>query len=233
MVKEGKTANLVRIIFIMAAVILSGIGIINYVKISDFVNNSVCVDASVTKVESYTDVSGDTKYRAYISYSHNGKKYEDIQLPEYKNYMYEGLEIKDVYVDKDDICIVSDRMYISYVLYIIAGLIVFAVIVTYVVKLKKKHRLLALKITGDKKTGIIESAKIDRTYVEKGKHPYRFECTYPDEVSGNPTYCTSQRTWESPDEYIGNVVDIYVDKKDKSFYYVDLEDLIEKKSHKS
>lgn len=229
MVKEGKIANIVRVILVVAAIAITSFGLLEFTKVTSFKADATKVKAIISNVDSKIGVSGGTEYTAYVTYKHKGEEYENVLIPYYKSYMYEKYELKDFYVNNNnpkEFIIESDEIFMPKLMVVIGVLIVAVVIFTIFIEKNKKKKLLNLKVVGIKKDGIIKSGKKDMTYSEKGKHPYRFECTYEDEISGNPTYCTSLRTWEKPDEYIGEHIDIYVDKNNHSFYYVDLEKVI-------
>ena len=87
---------------------------------------------------------------------------------------------------------------------------------------RKRKRIME---TGERIYAQVKGSIVDTSYTINSKHPYRLECVYYDEVSGQPVICTSDIIWESPDAYMDKYVYVYVDREDRSRYVVDLKNI--------
>lgn len=51
------------------------------------------IDATISRIETYTDSDGDTQHTVYVDYRYGGKTYKDVELSRYSSSMDEGDEI--------------------------------------------------------------------------------------------------------------------------------------------
>ncbi len=225
--KMKNPVGMIRIIFGIIGLGLMIGGIIFLVNRINYMDNAVVIEAEITDIESYRDSDGDRHHTVYVTYEYEGKEYEDIRLSEYSSSMQEGKTI-EIYIDKTDATDVHTKSMFYFgpiMLMGMGGIFVLVAVIFIIVSAKKKNRIKKLVNEGVKIYGEVQGGFVDNTYTYNGRHPYKFNCVYHDQYSGQPVICTSDRTWEQPDFHIGKQVLIYVDKNDRSNYYVDLESI--------
>lgn len=225
--KRGDIYRLIGFIFVVIGLTIMAAGAAVFIKTNAFVDEAVEVKGKVSRIDTRIDLDGETNYTAYVTYKYEGKEYKNIRLNEYSSSLYEGKAI-ELYLDKDDFSNARLKSMVYLLAIIFAGigiifLIIGAVILIIGIKLKGKRK--KLKESGVRIYAQVQGGFLDTTYTYKGRHPYRLECVYYDERSGQPVICTSDIIWESPDKYIGKYVSVYADREDKSRYMVDLENI--------
>lgn len=230
----------VKIISFIAAIIFAAIGvafviagIVKYINTKEFVSKAALVDARVSRIESDNDDDGDTEYTAYVTYTYEGTRYENVRLSEYNSFLYEGRTV-ELYLDKENPKNVRIKsvIYLFEIIFIGVGglfLLISALIVVVRVRADRKRKRI-LK-TGVRIYAQVKGSVVDTSYTINSKHPYRLECVYYDEVSGQPVICTSDIIWESPDMYMDKYVSVYVDREDRSRYVVDLKNIVSDNSY--
>lgn len=227
----------VNIIKLIGIIIFGAIGIWGLVygasqiaKTSAFISDAAQVKAKVSKIKASIDSDGDTNYSAYVTYTYNEKEYKNIALREYNSSLYEGKAI-DLYVDKDNPKNVRIKSVIYFfpVAYIVIGVVFLSIgIIILLLMIKDKRRRKKIIKTGVKIYAQVKGSVIDTSYTINEKHPYRLECVYYDEMSGQPVICTSDIIWEAPEKYIDKYVPVYVDRNDRSRYIVDLKNITDR-----
>lgn len=89
----------------------------------------------------------------------------------------------------------------------------------------KKKKLLA---TGQKVYAEVTGGDYCYNVQVGRRHPFYLECKYVDPVTGATYLYRSETTWTDPTYYIGQSVDVYVDRENPKRYYVDVESLEKK-----
>lgn len=216
-----------KAVFGMVGFIMLAVGIILLIRTFSFMEDAAIVEGKITRIETSVDRDGETNHSAYVDYEYDGEEYGKVRLPEYTSSMYEG-KIVEIYIDRENPGKVhmKSMVYIAPIIFISIGAVFFTIAMVFVfVSVKKKRREALLIKNGKKVYGQVKGGIVDRTYRVNGKYPYRFECVYEDINSGQPVICTSDRTWETPDMYVGMQVLIYIDVNDRSHYHVDLDSI--------
>jgi hypothetical protein len=212
-------------VFLAAFVIMAVCGIVGLFMVKSFIEGAVEVNGKISKIESSIDpADGETTYTAFATYTYEGETYNNIKLSSYTSSMYEGKSI-ELYIDKSDPqnAKVKSFIYIGPIICFGLGVVfaaVFALMLGLIVGEKNQKRKIVQN--GRKVIAQVQAYVIDTTITVKSKHPYRLDCVYTDELSGQPVICRSDIVWESPEEYMGKYVAVYVDKKYPSRYVVDL-----------
>ena len=219
--------NILGAIFGVIGLIFAVTGVIILINTKEFVNDAVQVQGKISRIDSSIGNDGETDYTVFVTYTYNDEKYKNIRLNEYSSSMYEGKSI-ELYIDKEnpEKAKTKSMVYVLPIVFISLGG-VFAVvgIILLSINIRAKKRKENLKKTGEKIYAEIQGGFVETSYTLKGKHPYRLECVYYDNRSGQPVICTSDVVWESPDSYIGKQVAVYVDRKDRSRYVVDTDNI--------
>ena len=230
----------VKIISFIGAIIFAIIGeafviagIINYINTKEFVSKAALVEAKVSRIESDIDDEGDTEYTAYVTYTYEETKYKNVMLSEYNSSLYEGKDL-ELYLDKENPTNVRIKsvIYLFAIVFIGFGilfLLMSALII--ILRVRADRRRKRILKTGVRIYAQVKGSVVDTSYTINSKHPYRLECVYYDEVSGQPVICTSDIIWESPDMYMDKYVSVYVDREDRSRYVVDLKNIVSDNSH--
>ena len=91
-------------LFGILAIVFFLVGLWKFISYFRFIGTSEKVDAVVAEVDdSITGIDEDTErtiYAIYVTYTYQGKTYENVRLDGY-DVVYEGSEL-EVYVDRDD-----------------------------------------------------------------------------------------------------------------------------------
>lgn len=225
--KRADIFKLLGVIFGVIGLTLMAAGAAVFIRTNSFVREAAEVKGKVSRIDSSIDFDGETNYTAFVTYKYEGQEYKNIRLKEYTSSLYEGKTI-ELYLDKDDLGSprIKSMVYLLAIIFTGIGvifLIIGAALLIVGVRIKGRNR--KLKETGVRIYAQVQRGFVDTTYTLKGRHPYRLECVYYDERSGQPVICTSDIIWESPDMYIGKYVSVYVDREDRSRYVVDLQNI--------
>lgn len=216
--------KIISIVFAVVAIIMFAVAGIwgNFQK--QIVSNSNLVKATITDVKSFSGDDG-IEYNVSVKYQINGTKYES-KLSEYSSSMHEGKQI-ELYseIEQPENVHVKSLIYLGPIIFTILGfvfIIISMVLIVVLVNRKKKHKNLIKN--GRKVYAQISGGIIDYSCRVNGRNPYRLNCETID-ASGQVVICTSGHVLNTPESYIGKQVVVYIDKKDSSKYYVDLESI--------
>lgn len=181
--------------------------------------------------ENRADVKGillgtDGRSNTRVEYIYEGRTYE-AGLSEYSSSMHAGDEIA-LYVDKrnpEKVRTVELFYLPTFILCVVGApffILGFLFLFLYRRKEKRKQRLLQ---NGRKLYAEVTGGSVNFSYSVNGRHPYRLECRYTDETTGEVYFFGSYNVWLDPDLYLGQQVAVYTDPADYSKYYVDVEGL--------
>lgn len=222
----------VRLIFIACAVIFIAVGLIMNSVNSD--EGKIFTDAKISSIDSHIDARGNIKYDVYVEFEYKGKEYKNIVLPTYEDSMYEGMSV-GIRFNPDE----PEKIAYTYgdgnssnpIGIILAGVaVILGVGVSIVFSRNKSNKAKKLKKEGRLEYGIITEVKQDLSIAINRRHPYKVKCEYIDTQTGQTIICEGGRIWEDAQCYVGRQVKIYVDKKERWKYYIDVEELINSKS---
>lgn len=226
--KRVKIISLIgAIIFGIIGVVCVVIGTAEFVKTKEFVSDAALVKAKVSTIENDIDDEGDTDYTAFVTYTYEETEYKRVRLKEYNSSLYEGKTI-ELYLDKTNPRYVRIKsvIYMFPIVFIGVGIIFLLIgVIILIVRMRGDKKRKKIMETGIRMQAQVKGSMIDTSYTINSKHPYRLECVYYDELSGQPVICTSDIIWESPDMYMDKYVTVYVDREDRSRYVVDLKNI--------
>lgn len=233
--KKGKD-NLIIILFsIFAAVgilLLLGAAILA-VSSNRFGQAAERVTGVITDIDTYRNSDNDIKHSVLVSYTVRGKEYRDVRLNEYSSSMYEGAEIELLY-DPDEpgkVRTSSMAYFPSMILGIIGTVFALVGIIPCIIILRKRKQDKKLLAAGHVLHAQVESIDLNRNISMNGTHPYIVYCTYKDAYSGTLYRFKSGSIWTNPESVLprGAMIDVYVDEKDYSKYYVAVNEALQGK----
>lgn len=221
------TFYILGIFFIFLGGIFFGAGCGVIVSDINFKKTADKTQAVILEIERYTYRSGGknkTRGHVTIAYEVNGKDYVQ-ELSEYNSSMRKGEEI-DIYYNPDDpndfrTCSLT----IPVVFMGIGGLFMAlgaVFVATNIISAKRRKDLME---NGDALTGTITAVNMNRSVRINGRHPYKAECEVIDPFSSEKYLYSSQNVTNDISYLIGREVTVYVDKNDKSKYFVDIFEL--------
>ena len=79
--------------------------------------------------------------------------------------------------------------------------------------------------TGKRVYAEVTGGYLCRNYSVNNRHPYKIECRYKDDFTGQIYIYSSDYTWADPELYMGQQIAVYVNELDMSQYYVDVDSL--------
>lgn len=224
---EG-TLNLIGIIFLLIGVIMVIASVCTFVGAKRFEANAEKTTAVITEIDRYTTGSGDdrtTHYDVYVEYRVDRQVYNGI-LNTYTSSMYEGKEIEVMY-DPAKPTDVRVKDYIAPIILAIMGLVFGGVgggmFFANVAASGKRKRLLE---NGDRVTGTITNVITVMNVRINNRHPYKAEVEVNDPFTGEKYLYSSKQVLDDIYYMVGSTVDVYVDRDDKSKYYVDLDSVV-------
>ncbi len=211
--------------FSVVAIILLAIAVIWGSFQKEIIDSSELVEGVISDVKPVSGNDG-IDYRVSVKYNFNGTDYKR-ELSEYSSSMYEGKSI-ELYVEKEN----PENAHVKSLIYlgpiIVSGIgaifFIIAIILIIIFLRKKKHRS-DLISNGNKVYAEITGGIVDYSTRINGRNPYRLNCEVLDIYSGQKIIYSSGQVLDSPENYVGRQVAVYVDKKDNSKYYVDVESI--------
>lgn len=221
---EG-TLNLIGIIFLLIGVIMVIASVCTFVGAKRFEANAEKTMAVITEIDRYTTGSGDdrtTHHDVYVEYRVDRQVY-NCMLNTYTSSMYEGKEIEVMY-DPANPGDVRVNDYIAPIILAFMGLVFGGVgggmFFSNVAASVKRKKLLE---NGDKVTGTITNVITVTNVRINHRHPYKAEVEVNDPFTGERYLYSSKQVMDDIYYMVGSTVDVYVDRDDKSKYYVDLD----------
>lgn len=111
-------------------------------------------------------------------------------------------------------------------LFLVGGLFVFAGIFAIVSTLKNRVNRDDLRVTGQKCDGVIIQIVPDYSTTLNGRHPEIAVCHVVDSDTGETFEVKSTGYMSDLTKFIMMEVDVYIDRRDRSKYFVDIEKLV-------
>ena len=197
-------------------------GFIFMSKSLQFRKTAVEITGTITRITSHYDSDGDAHHSVQVSYSYNGRDFDNVALGFYSSNMYEGKDII-LLVDPENPAHMSSKSgdTFNYVFLMSMGIIFADVgIVPIIVSITGSIKSKKLMENGRQLHAIVECTDIDRSVRYNGRHPYVVFCTYQD-VSTDVTYrFKSKRMMRDPGYAPGDPIEVFVDPWDYSKYTV-------------
>ena len=231
--KAPSISFLMGIIYAVIGIIFLAVGIIVSVHNKEFFKNSKQTDAVISKIDKdyYRASDGErrTQHNVWVKYEVNGIQYEQL-LDYYDSDMSEGDIVTVNYSPDDPSEIKTDAAskVLDHVIIPLGGAFVLLGLILMLKKLlsdQKRKRLIRL---GECINGIITNVEINKFVTVNNRHPYRAECEVIDPYSGERLICRSDNITNDISFLIGREVTVYIDRKNKKNYFVDIYELIER-----
>lgn len=224
--KNAKSViTLIGIIFSIIGTVFLVTGIAVLIGHNSFINNAVQTEAEIVRIK--TDIISETnvKHCVYVEFYADGELIEG-KLNEYNSGMHEGDKIKICYDPDNPSDFRTDSMILELIFILIGG--VFAVLgaVFIILNILSGNRRKKLMQTGDRLTGKITDITINNAVRINGRHPFKAECEVINPFDGEKYLYSSENVTCNISELVGREVTVYVDRNDKSRYYVDIFELM-------
>lgn len=221
---EG-TINIIGIAFLFFGVLMITISVVTFVGAKKFEANAEKTIAVITDIDTYRTGSGDnrtTHHDVYVEYRVDRQVYNGM-LDYYSSSMYVGKEIEVMYNPNNPADIRGSSNF-TWIILAFMGLIfgavgggIFFTNVTAGGKCKK------LMENGDRVTGTITNVIAVTNVRINHRHPFKAEVEVIDPYTGEKYLYSSKQVLDDIYYMVGSTVDVYVDRDDKSKYYVDLD----------
>ncbi len=223
--KKGVAGIFVIIVFALFSTVFLLIGVFGKMSVDSFMSTAEKTDARITEIEVYyhKDSDGDRhkRHRVYVEYTVDGISY-DAKLNSYNSTMYEG-KIIEVYYDPDNPeKIMSDDSTLFIVFMCVGGVfaaITVAVAITIIVTSRKHKNLIT---DGTPYTGTIIDVRMITNIKVNGGHPYRADCEVINPITQERYLFSSENVYSDIRHLIGAPVVVYMDNRDPSKHYVDI-----------
>lgn len=192
-----------------------------------FMQNAEQTDAVISDIITYRDSDGDHRHTVFVTYTVDDVEYES-SINEYSTSMKIGKHIT-VYYDTDNPRDVNTGSKLLPILFMSLGgifIIVSGGMLGSV--LKKNSRRKRLLTEGERLTGTIKHVTVNTSIRVNGKNPYKADVEVIDSFSGETYLYSTGNVYLDLWQYEGQQVDVYVDRQDKSRYYVDVDGMTER-----
>lgn len=208
-------------IFTACGLIMLVIGICFAMSNAHFVKGAENVKGTITDIVSYRDHDGDLEHEVYVEYEYEGNRYE-TRLNEYSSSMNIGKSI-DLYVDPKDPYSAKGKgsIYILPIVFSVIGGVFTCVGLPFIlIGMRKQRHRKAMLENGECLYAIVVGSGINHAYRMNHRNPYWIDCQYQDPATGEQYLFRSGHVWEDPACYMGQQVPVYVNRNDRSQYYV-------------
>lgn len=209
-------------IFLFTGIVFVSLGAIFGFIEKDFKENGVPIKAEITNIVLERNYDGEIEREVYVSFDYSGVTYSDVYLGYSSSSMFEGQELEIYFTPADgDILYVEGNRVFIIVFSILGGFFCIfgiAILITGII-IKKVTR--PVQEYGIKYIGQAQQVEfVSGNYMNQ---TYMVHCTYSDNA-GITQYVRSSPvminpSWPLP---LGSPVDIYVDPKNPTKYYVDV-----------
>lgn len=221
---EG-TINIIGIAFMFFGVLMIIVSIVTFVGAKKFEASAEKTMAVITDIDTYRTGIRDartTHHDVYVEYRVDRQVYNGM-LDYYSSSMYVGKEIEVMYNPNNPADIRGSSNF-TWIILALIGLIfaavgggIFFANVTAGGKCKK------LMENGDRVTGTITNVITVTNVRINHRHPFKAEVEVIDPYTGEKYLYSSKQVLDDIYYMVGSTVDVYVDRDDKSKYYVDLD----------
>lgn len=178
----------------------------------------------------YNGYSGrhrDIEHEVFVTYTFEGETYERVLLQEYNSNMYVGKSITLFCDPKNPRKIRTETgFYLAVILLGGMGLTFSSVgIIPMLFTAKKKQKRKRLLANGRILHATVERVDWNTNITVNGQNPYVIYCSWKDEYTDVLYRFKSDNLWTDPSFIFdsGSEINVYVDGKDFSKYYVDAE----------
>lgn len=190
-----------------------------------FQSTAVEVQGTITSITAHRDSDGDSSHTVLVSYSYEGRDFDNARLGFYSSNMYEGKKIT-LLIDPDNPGRVTSRTgdTFGYIMLLGMGLIFsligFIPLVCILIKSQREKKLLK---EGKRLQATVERIDFDQAVTYNGRHPYLIFCTYWDAYQDVTYRFKSKDLTQEPGYAPGDPISVYVNPQDYSKYVVYVE----------
>lgn len=188
----------------------------------NFRKTAVEVTGTITEITSRRDSDGDVHHTTRVSYSYNGRDFDNVPLGYYNSNMYEGKDIL-LLVDPENPGHMTSKSgdTFTYILLLAMGAVFAAVgIIPLIGSLVGSRKRKKLMENGRQLHAVVERTDINTSVRYNGRHPYIVYCTYQD-IGADVTYRFKSRSlMQDPGYAPGDPIEVFVDPEDYSNYVV-------------
>jgi len=214
-------------IFTFVGLLFLGIGILYHHIYIGRTKNWILTKAEIIEIENNSFL--DEKHSVKIEFFVKNKAYQ-TELNEWNSNMKVTDRIEILYNPENPYhTITAEYPFLCFIFCLLGGLFTLIGTIPFIHiygknKLKKK-----LKENGDKIEATIDSVKFNMLYSVNGKHPYIVNCSYINPTDKKNYIFKSENIWFDINQIIEekniSKIIVYINKKNKRQYYVDIETL--------
>lgn len=224
--KNAKSViTLIGIVFFIIGMIFLVTGIAVLIVHNSFINNAVQTEAEIVRIKTDRLSETNTNHYVYVEFYADGELIEG-NLNEYNSGMHEGDKIKICYDPDNPSDFRTDSAILELIFILIGGVFALLGAVFIIINIRSAKRKKTLMQTGDRLTGKITDITINNAVRINGRHPLKAECEVINPFDGEKYLYSSENVTCNISELVGREVTVYVDRNDKSRYYVDIFELM-------
>lgn len=228
----GKSASImigIMVLIFGATGISNLISGIKYLKTNDTKEGYVTITATISDIVSKKTTNG-YSHEVYLTYTYDGVTYENKRYNTYSSSMYIGKEI-EILCDSEHPDRIQSKLGLklpTIVMFVIGGTftLVSIILVIVMIKLLRGPKDIKEKLLkkGLRLKAVIEEIRTETESYVTGGTAYRIICTYTDTNENIIYRFKSDLLLEDPSAnyYVGMPIEVVVDSKDYSQYYVNV-----------
>ena len=209
---------LIGIIFTFVGIILFSAGCVVMAKHISDKQNYEKTQANITEINH-------TNSNAFIEYTIDGITYEG-KLNEYSTNMQVGDPVWIYYDPEDPYEFISDSKIFEIIFISLGGFFTVIGVVFMIICYKKKRKVNELIVNGDKLSGTIVAVRTNYNIRVNNRYPFIADCEVINPYDNEKYLYRSENVMEDISMLVGMTVTVYVDRNDRSKYYVDIQELL-------
>lgn len=231
--KNNKFLKLFYGIFALVGIGMLAGAVVVFLSSQKFMSEAEEVSGVIETIETYRDSDNDVHHRAYVSYTYNGREYDNVRLSFYSSNMYEGKSIT-LYCDPNDPgrVVAKEGNLFACITLLFMGIIFSCVgIIPTIVLICRNTKHKKIRESGKMLYATVEKIDCNTSYTVNGRHPYVIFCNYRDDYRDITYRFKSENLWSNPEPAItiGSAIKVYVEENNYKNYYVDAESMIQGK----
>lgn len=228
--KSEKILKLIFVFFAVVGIILLIIAVLVFISNNKFASQADEIEGVIETIETYRGSNGDIDHKVYVSYTYNGKEYNNVRIRFYSSNMYEGKDIV-LYCDpkNPERVVMKGADLFTFLLLTVMGIIFICVgIIPVSVLIYKRAKKNKVRSTGRSLYATVEEISYNTSYTVNGRHPYVVYCIYRDDYRNITYHFKSENLWVNPEPVltVGSMIKVYVEESNYNNYYVDTECMI-------
>lgn len=220
----------IGIVFSLVGAVLLAVGMIIHAANTSFMKNADTTQAEIIDIVRHHHYGKGNKgndYDVWIEYTVDGKNYNS-RIKSYDSSMYVGKEIEVFYDPENPSDVRTNSNVATIICTAIGGLFLTLGIIFLAVAIIKGRKIKLLKQSGEALTGTIINVSMNTNVRINNRHPYKAECEVINPYDGEKYLYSSENINSDISHFIGMTVTVYIDKNNKSKYYVDMDELMER-----